>query len=85
MFGNLNRAERVSVVVPGVDTELLTFQRTDRKYSAPVGMAESLYTAERTASPDTRTAVIAWADYTSPAASAWRRRRRRAPSTGPPG
>ncbi|MFJ8190614.1 alpha/beta hydrolase family protein [Streptomyces sp. NPDC096094] len=66
VFGNLNRAERVSVVVPGVDTELLTFQRTDRKYSAPVGMAEALYTAERAASPDTRTAVIAWADYTSP-------------------
>lgn len=66
VFGNLNRAERVSVVVPGVDTELLTFQRTDRKYSAPVGMAESLYAAERTVSPGTRTAVIAWADYTSP-------------------
>ncbi|MFI8945505.1 alpha/beta hydrolase [Streptomyces sp. NPDC053750] len=66
VFGNLNRAERVSVVVPGVDTELLTFQRTDRRYSAPVGMAESLYAAERTVSPGTRTAVIAWADYTSP-------------------
>ncbi|WP_318218399.1 alpha/beta hydrolase [Streptomyces sp. SCL15-6] len=66
VFGNLDRAERVSVVVPGVDTELLTFQRTDRKYSAPAGMAESLYAAERAASPATRTAVIAWADYTSP-------------------
>lgn len=66
VFGDLDTAERVSVVVPGVDTELVTFQRTDRKYSAPVGMAESLYTAERTASPGTRTAVIAWADYTSP-------------------
>ncbi len=66
VFGDLNRADRVSVVVPGVDTELLTFQRTDRRYSAPVGMAQSLYAAERSASPDTRTAVIAWADYTSP-------------------
>ncbi|MEV5019688.1 alpha/beta hydrolase family protein [Streptomyces sp. NPDC053780] len=66
VFGNLDRAERVSVVVPGVDTELVTFERTARKYSAPVGMAESLYEAERAASPDTRTAVIAWADYTSP-------------------
>nr|WP_202437261.1 alpha/beta hydrolase family protein [Streptomyces sp. SID5910] len=66
VFGDLDRAERVSVVVPGVDTELLTFQRTDRKYSAPAGMAESLYAAERAASPATRTAVIAWADYTSP-------------------
>ncbi|MGC9537660.1 alpha/beta hydrolase [Streptomyces sp. UG1] len=67
VFGDLTRAERISVVVPGVDTDLLTFQRTDRKYSAPVGMAQSLYAAERAASPSTRTAVIAWADYTAPA------------------
>ncbi|WP_030341270.1 alpha/beta hydrolase [Streptomyces sp. NRRL S-1022] len=66
VFGDLDRAERISVVVPGVDTDLLTFQRTYRKYSAPVGMAEALYAAERDAGPPTRTAVIAWADYTSP-------------------
>lgn len=66
VFGDLTRAERISVVVPGVDTDLLTFQRTSRKYSAPVGMAQSLYSAEREASPSTRTAVIAWADYTAP-------------------
>ncbi|WP_344355422.1 alpha/beta hydrolase [Streptomyces gobitricini] len=67
VFGDLDRARHVSVVVPGVDTTLLTFQRTARKYSAPVGMAESLYAAERAAAPRTRTAVIAWADYTAPA------------------
>ncbi|WP_210586715.1 alpha/beta hydrolase [Streptomyces sp. GESEQ-35] len=67
VFGNLNKAERVSVVVPGVDTDLLSFQKTARKYTATAGMAESLYTAERKASPSTRTAVIAWADYTAPA------------------
>ncbi|MEU2588923.1 alpha/beta hydrolase [Streptomyces avermitilis] len=66
VYGKLDKAQRVSVVVPGVDTDLLTFQRTFRKYSAPVGMARSLYRAERAASPTTRTAVIAWADYTSP-------------------
>ncbi|MEU2267725.1 alpha/beta hydrolase [Streptomyces olindensis] len=66
VFGDLGAADRVSVVVPGVDTDLLTFQRTHRKYSAPAGMAESLYAAERQASPSTRTAVIAWADYTAP-------------------
>jgi pimeloyl-ACP methyl ester carboxylesterase len=66
VFGDLHKADRVSVVVPGVDTDLLTFQRTRRKYTAPVGMAESLYAAERAASPSTRTAVIAWADYTAP-------------------
>lgn len=67
VFGDLDRAERISVVVPGVDTALLTFQRSYRKYSAPVGMAQALYAAEREVSPTTRTAVIAWADYTSPA------------------
>ncbi|QKW06292.1 hypothetical protein HUT18_07635 [Streptomyces sp. NA04227] len=66
VFGNLERAQRVSVVVPGVDTDLLTFQRTQRRYSAPVGMAQALHRAERQTRPDTRTAVIAWADYTSP-------------------
>ncbi|MFB7245065.1 hypothetical protein CW362_08035 [Streptomyces populi] len=66
VFGDLDTARRVSVVVPGVDTDLLTFQRTYKQYSAPVGMADSLYRAERSADPGTRTAVIAWADYTTP-------------------
>ncbi|MFE0470675.1 alpha/beta hydrolase [Streptomyces sp. NPDC058947] len=66
VFGDLRTAERVSVVVPGVDTDLLTFQRTHRPYAAPVGMAKALYAAEKQASPSTRTAVIAWADYTAP-------------------
>jgi hypothetical protein len=66
VLGDLDSAQRISVVVPGVDTDLLTFQRTYRAYSAPVGMATSLYAAERAASPLTRTAVIAWADYTAP-------------------
>ncbi|MEU5362616.1 alpha/beta hydrolase [Streptomyces sp. NPDC005925] len=66
VFGSLKKARRVSVVVPGVDTDLLTFQRTRRTYSAPAGMAGALYAAERAADPGTRTAVIAWADYTAP-------------------
>lgn len=67
VFGDLDRADRISLVVPGVDTDLLTFQRSDRRYTAPVGMAKSLYRAERAADSGTRTAVIAWADYTAPA------------------
>ncbi|MGW2559820.1 alpha/beta hydrolase [Streptomyces sp. NPDC001514] len=67
VLGDLDHAQRVSVIVPGVDTNLLTFEKTERKFTAPAGMAESLYKAERAASPRTRTAVIAWADYTSPA------------------
>ncbi|GHD92569.1 hypothetical protein GCM10010508_46080 [Streptomyces naganishii JCM 4654] len=66
VFGDLPRAGRISVVVPGVDTDLLTFEKSYRPYSAPYGMAKSLYAAERTAKPGVRTAVIAWADYTAP-------------------
>ncbi|WP_198939611.1 alpha/beta hydrolase [Streptomyces sp. MJM1172] len=66
VFGDLDRARRVSVIVPGVDSDLLTFERTQRRFTAPVGMAGSLYEAERAAAPDTPTAVIAWAGYTSP-------------------
>ncbi|MEU9193871.1 alpha/beta hydrolase [Streptomyces hundungensis] len=67
VFGDLDRAQRVSVIVPGVDTNVLTFEKTNRKNTAPVGMAESLYEAEHAAAPSVRTAVIAWADYTAPA------------------
>ncbi|MGW1767273.1 alpha/beta hydrolase [Streptomyces sp. NPDC002073] len=66
VFGDLDQARRVSVIVPGVDTNLLTFERTARRYTAPVGMAEALYGAEHAAAPEVRTAVIAWADYTAP-------------------
>lgn len=67
VFGDLDKARRISVIVPGVDTDLLTFQRTNRRFSAPVGMGQALYAAERAANRGTRTAVIAWADYTTPA------------------
>ncbi|WP_329116772.1 alpha/beta hydrolase [Streptomyces sp. NBC_01465] len=66
VYGDLDQAQRVSIVVPGVDTTALTFEKSWRPYSAPVGMAKSLYAAEQSASPTTRTAVIAWADYTAP-------------------
>ncbi|MBT2458237.1 hypothetical protein J7I97_17800 [Streptomyces sp. ISL-87] len=66
VFGDLGRADRVSVVVPGVDTDAITFERTQRRVTSPVGMAESLYEAQRAAAPGGRTAVIAWADYTAP-------------------
>ncbi len=76
VLGDLDRAERVSVVVPGVDTNLLTLERTGPKVNtAPVGMARSLYGAERAARPGTRTAVIAWADEMCirDSSAAWRR------------
>lgn len=67
VYGDLERATHVSIVVPGVDTDLLNFERTQLKYRAPAGMAEALHAAQRKAAPEVETAVIAWADYTAPA------------------
>ena len=66
VLGDLDRAQRVSVVVPGVDTDLVHFARPDRPHTAPAGMARSLYDSERAQKPGVRTAVVAWADYTAP-------------------
>jgi hypothetical protein len=68
VFGDLATARRVSVVVPGVDTNVLSFEKTgEHEFAAPAGMGASLYAAQQMASPRTPSAVIAWADYTSPA------------------
>ncbi|NGN68919.1 hypothetical protein G5C51_34130 [Streptomyces sp. A7024] len=66
VLGDLDQAQRVSVVVPGVDTDLSTYDKPWKPYAAPAGMARDLYNAERAQAPHTRTAVIAWADYTTP-------------------
>ncbi|WP_323183488.1 alpha/beta hydrolase [Streptomyces sp. NBC_00091] len=66
VFGDLDAARRVSVIVPGVDTDAITFERTQRRLTAPAGMGQSLYEAERATAPASRTAVIAWAGYTAP-------------------
>ncbi|RMI45179.1 alpha/beta hydrolase [Streptomyces triticirhizae] len=66
VFGDLEAADRVSLVVPGVNTDLLTFERTEGRWSAPAGMARALYAEERSRSPETATATIAWADYDAP-------------------
>ncbi len=66
VFGNLDTARRTAIVVPGVDTDITTFEKSVKQYSTPDGMARALYDSERAAEPDTSDAVIAWADYTTP-------------------
>ncbi|WP_443054056.1 alpha/beta hydrolase [Streptomyces sp. IBSBF 2435] len=66
VLGDLATAARVAVVVPGVDTNILSFERPAKAYTAPVGMARALYGREQAADPGAATAVIAWADYTTP-------------------
>jgi hypothetical protein len=67
VFGDLGTAQRISLVVPGVDTDVATFERDTKTYAAPVGMAGELYDTEQHDEPGAHTAVIAWADYTTPA------------------
>ncbi|MEU0990810.1 alpha/beta hydrolase [Streptomyces sp. NPDC005953] len=61
VYGDLERARTVSVVVPGADIDAGTFDRTGDAYGTPTGMAKSLRTAAGSG-----TAVIAWAGYTTP-------------------
>lgn len=67
VFGNLTAAERTAVVVPGSDIDLATFAGPARdKYGTPAGMATSLRARMARVQPGIRTAVIAWAGYTTP-------------------
>ncbi|MEV6696907.1 alpha/beta hydrolase [Streptomyces sp. NPDC051453] len=61
VFGDLAVADHVSVVVPGSDIDLSSFDRAKDPYGTPAGMARSLYEAS-----GGRTAVVAWVGYTTP-------------------
>ncbi|MFF1684805.1 MULTISPECIES: alpha/beta hydrolase [unclassified Streptomyces] len=61
VYGDLAGAAHVSVVVPGSDIDLTSFDRAKDPYGTPAGMARSLYEAS-----GGRTAVVAWVGYTTP-------------------
>ncbi|MBM7167409.1 hypothetical protein JQK87_03030 [Streptomyces sp. G44] len=61
VYGDLDKARHVAVVVPGSDIDLSTFDRAKDEYGTPAGMGRSLYAAA-----DGRTAVVAWVGYTTP-------------------
>ncbi|MGW6137188.1 alpha/beta hydrolase [Streptomyces sp. NPDC055140] len=61
VFGDLAGSDHVSVVVPGSDIDLSSFDRAKDPYGTPAGMARSLYEAS-----GGRTAVVAWVGYTTP-------------------
>ena len=62
VIGDLNRADRVAVVVPGADTTLATFDAP--KFVADG--ARALYRQARADAPGGRVAVIAWLGYDAP-------------------
>ncbi|MEV0780595.1 alpha/beta hydrolase [Streptomyces sp. NPDC050433] len=61
VYGDLVAARHVAVVVPGSDIDAATYDRERDPYGTPAGMATSLRTAT-----GGRTAVVAWAGYTTP-------------------
>ncbi|MFD8566217.1 alpha/beta hydrolase [Streptomyces sp. NPDC059639] len=61
VFGDLHGVRHVSVIVPGSDIDLGSFDRSTDPYGTPAGMARALYRAT-----DARTAVVAWVGYTTP-------------------
>ncbi|MFI6081124.1 alpha/beta hydrolase [Streptomyces sp. NPDC051217] len=61
VYGNLLTSRHVAVVVPGSDIDARTYDRARDPYGTPAGMATSLRTAT-----NGRTAVVAWAGYTTP-------------------
>ncbi|MEW1658742.1 alpha/beta hydrolase [Streptomyces sp. NPDC093707] len=66
VHGDLATAQRTAVIVPGSDIDLTTFDRTANPYGTPTGMATSLRRQMAAEAPGVRTAVIAWAGYTTP-------------------
>ncbi len=51
VYGDLERARHVSVVVPGSDIDLTTFDRSNSAYGTPAGMGRSLHAAAGGARP----------------------------------
>ncbi|WP_017537443.1 alpha/beta hydrolase [Nocardiopsis halophila] len=68
VVGDLERAERVAVLVPGADTTLTTFDGHGARPYARVGdAARELQERMRARDPETPTAVVAWMGYEAPA------------------
>ncbi|GLW66711.1 hypothetical protein Arub01_49550 [Actinomadura rubrobrunea] len=62
VVGDLARAERVAVLVPGADGRLSNFD--DPKWAG--GGARAVYRQARRTAPGVRVAVVAWLGYSSP-------------------
>ncbi len=64
VVGNLARARRVAILVPGSDTSLATFD--SRGTASPGGGALALAAEARRLNPGAHLAVIAWLGYATP-------------------
>jgi hypothetical protein len=64
VIGDLARASRVAILVPGSDTTLATFD--SRGTASPGGGAQALAAQAHQLEPGARLAVIAWLGYSTP-------------------
>ncbi len=64
--GDLSTADRIAVIVPGVDSRLDNFEHAERIRRAPAWQARQLYGEAKLADPASRVAVIAWLGYDPP-------------------
>jgi hypothetical protein len=64
VIGDLARATRVAILVPGSDTSLATFD--SRGTASPQGGALALAAEARRLDPGARLAIIAWLGYSTP-------------------
>ena len=64
VVGDLARATRIAILVPGSDTSLTTFG--SRGSASPAGAAAALAAQARRLDPGARLAVIAWLGYAAP-------------------
>lgn len=68
VFGDLERADRIAVVVPGVGNRLSNFYTglDGVRLRAPAEQARQLYGEARRRDPDARVAVVSWLGYDAP-------------------
>ncbi|WP_210747967.1 alpha/beta hydrolase [Actinomadura latina] len=67
VIGDITRARRIAILVPGADTTLSAFDRRgDKPWSTPGGGARAVYAQARSMSPDPGLAVVAWLGYAAP-------------------
>src|SRR3984893_5294350 len=64
VLGDLARARRVAILVPGSDTSLTTFD--SRGTASPGGTARALAAQARRIDPGAHLAIIAWLGYSTP-------------------
>jgi hypothetical protein len=67
VIGDLTRARRVALLVPGADTTVSDFDnRAGKPWSTPGGGARAVWQQAHTVTPDPGLAVMAWLGYAAP-------------------